>query len=523
MRLPRVQFKVGTLLFAVAVIAANCWAFLLFDKVHVSSMTAGGSYRVLPLGVGVLPLINVGFIGTWFAVVRWIRSMHYGRTESPRSSFSSGITYFSLHFLVLGALASYFLPDLIDLTPGSYSSQEGIFETVTEYAADGWNPIFGAPGGTAGWILFEGLMLGFFISGPPLLFSWIVHKLATRCVATLPRWRFRVLAALVAVGFLSADLAICLTPRRFEDETELALDFQVIDEASNQPIATAFVCIIDPFERDETSIPPRDFTDAAGRARLTGRFLVKGDRNAFQTLGAFSPWGRWLEVSSADHQTRRIPLTEILGDSVDSNQMAIHQVALPRGQTPEGTFHELAGYYLAGGNGFGGRWFKIEPDGRFAWCVWGCMPPDSQEYGRVKRHGDEIELVLIPHPGREVDPFVTTRFRQVIWGERRYLSSTDPLELYDICREALTPYRDSYTDDLYGPSLRVSDREKPQTGLPQFPTEIWLNFFAKEFNLRSEDENPRLTLVSRDLEVSLRSRVEGEGPVRIPEEKIDVR
>jgi hypothetical protein len=471
------------LLFAVAVVAANCWGFRRF---YGTDLYTGGriSYRLLPAGVGVLPLFNVALIGTWLFAAKQLRSLRNGRAANPRSSLS-GVAYFSLHFLLLGGLVSHLMPDAIQ-------SVQVILDAVTEYAAESWGAVFSEPGGTVPWVIVDSSILGIFISGPPLLLSWIGQALATRCAATLPRRRFRAMTCLVSLGFASAALAICLTPQPFEDEQEVALDFQVVDEVTGRPITAAFVCITDPFSHDSPPIPPRALTDDDGRARLTGRFVVHGERNAFRTMGLFSPWGRWLEVSAAGHGTRRIPLTEVLGQFVDPVRQGARNVALARGGTRADSFRDLAGIYTDGGRGFGGRWFEIEPDGRFAWCEWGCVPPDSREYGYLKRHGGAIELVPVPHPGRDIDPHVTVKYRAIEWGARLYLCATDQHEFRAFCRAALTPNRPSNSDYIDGSYLRESGRDKPRTGLPRLPIEVWAKFLTDEMSLNNEEGSLRL-------------------------------
>ncbi len=192
MRLPRVRFTVGTLLFTVAVVAANCWAL---RHVTETGTYVGGriSYRLLPAGVGALPLVNAALIGTWLFAVRRLRSLHRGRAASPRSKWSRA-TYFSLHFLVLGGLVSLFMPDVVRII-------QDVLDVAMEWAAEGWGAVFGEPGETVPWLLLASLILGVLISGPPLLLSWIGQTLANRCAATLPRPRFRAMACLVSLGF----------------------------------------------------------------------------------------------------------------------------------------------------------------------------------------------------------------------------------------------------------------------------------------------------------------------------------
>ena len=481
MRLSRVRFTVGTLLFAVAVVAANCWGFRHF---YETDLYMGGriSYRLLPAGVGALPLFNVALIGGWLFVAKQLRLLRHGRAANPRSS-SSGVTYFSLHFLMLLVVISLFMPDAI------HSVQE-VLEAATEYAAEGWGAVFGEPGGTVPWVIVESLIVGVFISGPPLLLSWVGQVLATRCAAALPRHRFRAMTYLVSLGFASAALAIAITPQTTEDEQEVDIDFQVVDKASGRPIVAAFLRMTDPFSLDPTSIPPTALTDAHGRARLRGRFIVRGERNAFLIMGGFSPWGRWLEISAADHRTLRVPLTEVLGPFADPARPGLGKVALDGGATRENPFRDLTGIYSQGG-GFGGCWFKIEPDGRFAWCAWGCTF-DCREYGYLKRHDREIELVPIPHPGEEIHPAMTLKYRAIEWGDRLYLSIADERALRGFCREALIPNRPSRSEDTYGSYLRQSDHDKPQVGLPRVPLGVWVKFLANELSFENEEGSLRL-------------------------------
>ncbi len=435
MRPPRVRFTMGTLLFSVAVAAANLWAFRRLTETEVS---VGGSisYRVLPAGVGVIPLVDAALIGIWLCVSRWLRSVRQGHVANPRSSSSLSAAYFRLQLLMLGGLAYLFMPDAV-------GTIRELLECATEITAEGWAVCFGDPGETVPWLIAESSLLGVLVSGPPLVLSWIGQRLAKRCAAALPRPRFLALTGLVSLGFASAGLAIAVAPQPFEDEQEIAIDFQVVDRVSNRPIAAAFLCMTDPFSYDPDSSSRRAFTEADGRVQLTGRFVASGERNAFQMMGTFSPWGRWLEVSAAGHRTVRIPLTEVLGPVADPARPCVGRVVLDRGPTPENAFGDLAGTYCQGG-GFGGSWFKIEPDGRFAWAAYDCTST-CQEYGTIRRRGELIELTPIPHPGEEIHPLMTRAFRRVIWGQRRYLAMADDRELRGICHDALAPFLRSRT------------------------------------------------------------------------------
>jgi hypothetical protein len=457
------------LLFIVAVVAANCWAIRDFAQWDMSTAIGGPNgywYRILHPGFGVIPLIDVALIGASLGAARWLRSILGRPAANPRPS-PPGLTYFSLNFLVLGGLACYrFMPEGI-------LGARAVLEFLTDHAARGWSAVFGEPGSTIPWVVVQAAMLGLLVSGPPLLLAWIGHRLARRCAAALPRWRFRAMVGLVSLDFAVAALAICLVPWPFEDEREIGLDFQVIDEPSGRPIPGAFVALTDPFSFDENAAPPRAFADAAGRARLTTLFAVRGERSTFRIMGTFSPWGRWLEVSAEGHRTRRIALTEVLGAEADPTSPPSGTVALARGETPEGSFRDLAGAFMVGGNGFGGSAFTIEPDGRFAWNDWGCTH-DTKEYGFLRRRGVEIEPVPVPHPGREVDPSVGLRYRVVAWGDRLFLGLADDRELGDFCRMALG------LPVSYGVYRRVSDGDKTPTGLPHLPARVWVTFLADE-------------------------------------------
>jgi hypothetical protein len=359
-------------------------------------------------------------------------------------------------------------------------------------AARTWAAVAGQTQAPIPWALFDCSILGILLSGPPLFLSWIGNLLATRCAARLPRRRFRAMTGSLSFGFACAALAICLTPWPFEDEREVALDVEVVDDVTGRPIAAAFVRLTDPFFHDPNPISPRAFTDTEGHARLGGRFTARGQRNAFQAMGVYSPWGRWLEVSAANHRTRRVPLPELLGSDVDLACSPVAKVRLARGRTPKDAFGGVAGLYSAGG-GFGGRWFEIAPDGRFAWCEWGCTH-SSEEYGYLNLNDGDIELVPIPHPGREIDPLVTSRYRVIEWGNRHYLSIADERALQEFCRKALMPNRPSRTDDSYGSYLRISDGDTTQTGLPRLPAKVWVKFLKDEMSLKNEQSTLRLAL-----------------------------
>ena len=99
MRLPRVRFTVGQLLFATAVIAVNCGVFRLGYEMFENALCGDASLSILPFSfVGSLPLINVALIGTLLLMVRSLRSFRGVSGANPRPS-PAAVTYFSIHFL----------------------------------------------------------------------------------------------------------------------------------------------------------------------------------------------------------------------------------------------------------------------------------------------------------------------------------------------------------------------------------------------------------------------------------------
>jgi hypothetical protein len=51
---------------------------------------------------------------------------------------------------------------------------------------------------------------------------------------------------------------------------------------------------------DSRSTPVAAVTDSGGRAQLTDLFEATGQTIAWRTIGEFSPWGRWLEISAPE-------------------------------------------------------------------------------------------------------------------------------------------------------------------------------------------------------------------------------
>ena len=219
----------------------------------------------------------------------------------------------------------------------------------------------------------------------------------------------------------------------------------------------------------------------------------------FARWGAFSPWGRWLEVSAVHYQTIRIALPEVLEPNVELDCRHLRTVGLSKGTTPANSFRDIAGVYIIPSYGFGGSEFHIEPDGRFAWSMSTDYTPDFQEYGFLNRDGLEIQLVPVPHPGVKANFPTGSTLRVIEWGDRTYLSAAEDPGLHRFCRAALTPGRRADprdTMDGYICVSRIFDRAKPPTGLPRLPLKVWVEFVLAELSVRDEDGSLRLVLES---------------------------
>ena len=291
-------------------------------------------------------------------------------------------------------------------------------------------------------------------------------------------------------------------PLEFRNERSVDLDFQVIDRDSGQPVAGAFVRISNPFAFGEEEPPiPMALTGPDGRVRLTGRFPVVGIRNAFRSLGTFSPWGRWLKVSAVGHQTLRIALPEVLGPHIELERTRRHRVALVKGVTPEGSFRDIAGVYAMPGSACGGiDVFVIEPDGRFAWSIASCVPPDFEQYGYLKRNKREIELARIRHRGAESDGTLSSTIRVLGWDGELYLTSKEDRGLGEFCRAALDLRLRSDREETHGGYKCVaglSSVAKPTESLPRIPVKVWVKFLVDELSLQNEDGLLKLALKAR--------------------------
>lgn len=463
MRLPRVRISFAASLLAVAVVAANCAVVrALYESVK---MVHGG----FPLGqlrfgsmAGFLPLANVAGVGICLVLGKRFGRRTHGNGDTPPSP-PAACVYFSVHVLGLGAMIAFF-------APSAMAAYLEIFQPLMRFIEQRGSNVVETMGDCFPWLIVECMLLGVYLSGPLLLLAWFSSRLARRCNRELPRLRFRVLTALVTLGFLSAATAIAVTPRPFWEEMEFDLAFRVVEKDSGRPLDSARVQLTDPFYPDSDS--PKALTGRDGRAILRGRFQAFGDAIALRKIGTFSPWGRWLEVTATGFQPVRVALPEVFGMEVDLRAVPVHTIALTRGPDPVPAFSDLAGTYEAGHTGFSYEAFQIEPDGRFAWVSQACTS-QALDYGYLRREGEVIHLSLIPCPGKCTDPAMSLSYRVIPWGDSLCLTSTRDEDIAEVCRTALDPTHTRNLKDSYCVFIRDSDRDKPLAGLPKMPLKVW--------------------------------------------------
>jgi hypothetical protein len=378
----------------------------------------------------------------------------------------AAFTFFCLHLLAIGFLVDRFLPDASAIA-------ENILDSTWYRVNEIWESAIGDPVGTVVNEILMYLFYGIVVSGPPLFLAWVGKLLATRYAKRVSRVRFRVMTRLVSLSFCGVAVALCIMPRPFEEDTDVTFDVQILDENSGLPLPRAFVRISNPFEKiaEPDSPSPSAFTGPDGHVQLTENVTAQGERNVLWTMGEFSPWGRWLEVSAPGHRARRIPLTDALGPVADSVHPRPMKIVLAQGETPAASCEDLAGFYSNGGY-FGGYWIRVEPDGRFACSEYSCTYR-HQEYGELARHGDIVEFRPIRHQGEEISRWMSEPLRVIEWGDRHYLSMSK-LTRNRLCRAALTPCRARDPKDDYGGFLRASDWEKPFQGLPRLTLADWM-------------------------------------------------
>jgi hypothetical protein len=475
MRLPRIRITVGHLIVAVAVVALNCWIYRVIESDERSSGRDEALWRMPEdFLISFVPLMNVVLIGSTLVAMKWL-----GAASTSGKSRPPAITFFGLHFLAIGYL-------FFNFVYGRSGQEESFLDSYFDVVLNWWanspekylpeflQQIVNSP-------IFDDVSIAVLISGPLLVFAWIGRLIAWRFASKLSRKWFLATVGLISLGFAGIDLAIVTTPRKFEDSRQADLIFRVVDKSTGQPLEGARVTISNPFEDRSPVESASSVAGPDGLARLSDRFDAYGERNVFQEIGAFSTWGRWLEISANGYQTARIPLTDVLGPEVDLDHIRLGTISLVPGQTPEDTFKDLAGSYHSTTNHIAGYRFEIQPDGRFIFSSSSCTSSAS-EYGFLKRSGAEIELLPIPRPGMEPFWLMAFKFQIIQWGDCRYFS----FRFHKFCKGALTPYRERRAGDAYDTCIRSDDDQKIPTGFPSLPIGAWAEFLTYELGVDPE-------------------------------------
>jgi hypothetical protein len=248
MRLPRPKLTLKQLLVVIAIAALNCAYFrslyqlvarhrggyplkmLYPPAVAYGNMTLpdpDGQRRIwstiailaLALGVGFIPLANAACLGSASYIAHRVRSY-----RSPRAvrvpAPPAGFTLFALHLLGLGCILITFVPTAI-----TFYTQA--LESGTERFVASWSAPFVDYNNNLAWFAFDCIQLCGAISGPLLFLSWLGGRNVRRSAATLSLARFRILTALISLGFATAALAIVSLPFNRMQEYYHAVDLDI--------------------------------------------------------------------------------------------------------------------------------------------------------------------------------------------------------------------------------------------------------------------------------------------------------
>ena len=306
----------------------------------------GGSFRPYDWRIGVWPFANGVVLAVWLAL-------------ASRRIFWAGAAFVGVHLVVFVWIFFAFTTEL----SRSYLSWS---ETGLEWAAVGWAVAFGSPDDSVPWLVASCLILGVFLSGPPLVLMGVGGRspdaapdLARDAVPSDGR------AGLAGVRDVGPCVAFRMDP--FGEDQDVALEFRVVEQGTGRPIQAASVRIADALEVRHGEEEPNEVTDQDGIAGFLGRFPAEGVRNAFRTLGSFSPYGRWLESTRADRRALRSRSAPLSGWKWTWKVKGAIRATTRPGEATAGPFEDVAGDYSPARPNvyFCGRLW-LEPDGRFA-------------------------------------------------------------------------------------------------------------------------------------------------------------
>ena len=223
--------------------------------------------------MGLSLLLNAAVIGTLWLLARKFRCCRRTETSSDRPT-PPAFTFLCAHFVALGLLTGLLMPEVFNNYRQSLLSVAWFLEAT-------WSGHRGEPldGRIVEILKISLLILGF--SGPPLLVSWLAGVAAKRASGRIPRLRFVGMTLLVSFGFAVTALAVAIAPRPFSEWREgVALDFQVVDRDSGEPIRGSFLLIRNAFEENPCV---RDFSGPDGRVRLKPGLYATGEGKRFSS------------------------------------------------------------------------------------------------------------------------------------------------------------------------------------------------------------------------------------------------
>lgn len=290
-----------------------------------------------------------------------------------------------------------------------------------------------------------------------------------------PRFRLRSLLAIPVVVAVAMSVWIIYAPAvPIDGDEDVALEVEVRDAASGDPIRNALIQISDPYyywNREKTS---QATTRSDGRARIVHRFKVVGYRRAYRFTGEVRYAERWLEVYVPGHERLLAPLTRFTGERADIEHSAPIRVALREGESPGDLLNDIAGHYVCRwGQGFAN--LDILADGRFSRTISGCFTFDGA-YGFARLVHGVLRLEPIAYDQLGGNAYALAPLYPIKWSTWRFLLSNEQiLEFCNAINQGPQP-RKQITADFYH---READREKKLEGLPALPGE-WNRYLLKK-------------------------------------------